>query len=329
MKNKYYFFLQRFLRDVTRPLGFEIADDLHGKELKEYYFLFYEDKIVNQKGGTKSFELDEKGIPRNPTYIDVKDQDYVYFPITIGQYGLAVFHSFLRTQADIDKRRFMTIADWFYNNAQVDEKSGTRWLTAVPLPQYKNKGPWQSAFAQSRGLSVLLRAYQLTGEKKYAKCAEQALLPFTISIADGGVTAFTEWGPFYEEYTSSVPTLVLNGMVFALCGLYDFVRVFPENARAHKIFNEGIITLENILPQYDLGFWSRYNLCRADWHPEIDPATITYHRLHIRQLEMLYHLTKKLIFQTYADKFKEQDIWLNRIRMYKMKYRSLKKIGRL
>ncbi len=72
-----------------------------------------------------------------------------------------------------------------------------------------------------------------------------------------------DWGPFYEEYTAEVPTLVLNGMIFSLCGLLDFARVFPENDLGKKLVSEGFSTLENILPDYDLGFWSRYNLCRA------------------------------------------------------------------
>ncbi|MCK5076947.1 MAG: hypothetical protein KAR38_11260, partial [Calditrichia bacterium] len=34
-------------------------------------------------------------------------------------------------------------------------------------------------------------------------------------------------GPFYEEYTAEYPTLVLNGHIFALFGICDFVRAFP------------------------------------------------------------------------------------------------------
>ncbi len=45
--------------------------------------------------------------------------------------------------------------------------------------------------------------------------AEKALISFTKSVEDGGVTSFTKWGPFYEEYTAEVPTLVLNGMIFS------------------------------------------------------------------------------------------------------------------
>ena len=116
----------------------------------------------------------------------------------------------------------------------------------------------------------------------------------------GGVTSYTDWGPYYEEYTSSIPTLVLNGFIFSLCGVYDFIRVYPDNDLAKQIFKDGIQTLKTILPEYNLGFWSRYNLCQADWYPAIDPATIGYQRLHATQLTMLYSLTGESVFLEYA-----------------------------
>ena len=223
----------------------------------------------------------------------------------------------------------MKFVYWFCDHNEIYDRLCSLWLTDVPLPQYKNPGPWQSAFAQGRGVSILLRGYQLTDDKKYAEMAEKALIPFTKPVSEGGVTSFTQWGPFYEEYTAKVPTLVLNGMIFSLCGVYDFVRVFPENKLAKKIYNDGIQTLKNILPEYDLGYWSRYNLCKADWYPEIDPATIGYQRLHVSQLEMLHKLTKEEIFKRYAEIFKEQDNLFNAIRRYVEKYKSLKKLNRL
>ncbi len=329
IKNKYLFFLLRIWKDIFNPTIWPIAEEMWGKELKEYYFVFTEQAMENQKGGQKSIVYDKNGIPMNPTYIDVKEKDYVYFPLTIGQVGLAVFHSFLQTKSDNDKHRFLKFPEWFFKNAIKDERLGTYWLTDVPLPQYKNPGPWQSAFVQGRGISNLLRGYQLTGNKDYAKMAEDALKIFTIPVPDGGVTSFTQYGPFYEEYTAEVPTLVLNGMIFAMCGITDFVRVFPEHNLARKLYNEGIETLKKCLPDFDLGYWSKYNLCQAEWYPKNDPATITYQHLHVTQLNMLYKLTNEKIFKEYAEKFKKQINIFNILRMYFSKYKSLKKLGRI
>lgn len=322
--------LKKLLRDLRRSESiYDIPQDLTSAKLGYYYFNFVEKRISAGKDQQLIQKFDADGIPVNRTYIDVTEKDYVYFPISIGQMGLAVFHTWLQSGAGTDRERFLKFPQWYAHHAQLSDTLGARWLTDVPLPQYKNPGPWQSAFSQSRAISIMLRGWQLTGEERYAELAERALRSFTMPVAEGGVTSFTEWGPFYEEYTAAVPTLVLNGMVFSLCGIYDFIRVFTENNLARKIFDDGIETLVNILPKYDLGFWSRYNLCRADWHPQIDPATIGYQRLHVTQLTMLHRLTGKEIFRQYAQKFRTQDTWSNRIKMYLLKYKSLKKIGRL
>lgn len=322
--------LQKFIRDIRSDKEiYQLTKDLHSPRLGEYYFVFQEDRIAAGRDQALIARFDQNGIPINKTYIDVTDKEYVYFPISIGQMGLAVFHTYLQTQSERDKQRFLKFADWFCDNVETSAEFGARWLTDVALPQYKNPGPWASAFSQARAMNILLRAYQLTGKPEYAELAEKALVPFTKSAQAGGVTSFTEWGPFYEEYTTKVPTLVLNGMIFSLCGVYDFARVFPENKLAGKIYEDGIRTLKNILPEYDLGYWSRYNLCKAEWYPEIDPATIGYQRLHITQLEMLFKLTGEKIFNKYADKFRAQDNLINIVRMYLKKYKSLKKLKRL
>ncbi len=327
---KKLFMAEKFLTDLkSLKERYAIPGDLHSPQLGPYYFIFREQRLQAGKDQALIKKFDANGIPINKTYIDVTDKDYVYFPISIGQMGLAIFHTWLESGEESDRQRFLKFVDWFYENAEISGDLGARWMTDVRLPQYRNPGPWQSAFSQSRGLSILLRGYQLTGEEKYAARAEKALIPFTRAVKDGGVTSFTEWGPYYEEYTASEPTMVLNGKIFALCGLHEFTRVFPENALARRLFDEGLETLEKVLPEYDLGFWSRYNLCRAPWHPDIDPATIAYQRLHVNQLTMLYRLSGREIFDRYAKIFAAQDTVFNALRMYALKYKALKKIGRL
>lgn len=322
--------LNKFMTDLKSPkLRYPIDDDTNSPLLRYYYFKFEEKRVAAGKDQKLISKFDNDGIPINKTYIDVQDKEYVYFPISIGQMGLSIYHTFLESNSEQDKSRFLKFVEWFYNNAEDDEKLGIRWMTDVALPQYKNPGPWQSAFAQSRGISLLLRGYQLTNDIKYANYAEKSLIPFTFPVAEGGVTSFTDFGPFYEEYSAEVPTLVLNGMIFSLFGILDYARVFPENILTQKLLSEGIETLENILPEYDLSYWSRYNLCEASWYPKIDPATIGYQRLHIAQLLIMYRITQKSIFKTYADKFSEQDTIKNAVHMYRQKYKSLKMIGRL
>ena len=164
--------INKLLIDLKSPKRhYEISDDLHSKELGEYYFLFKEELVSAGRNQSLIKKFDENGIPINKTYIDVADKEYVYFPISIGQMGLAVFHTFLKSKSNYDKKRFLKFVDWYADtkNYVYSDSLGARWLTDVSLPQYKNPGPWQSAFSQSRAISILLRGFQLTKNSKYAE----------------------------------------------------------------------------------------------------------------------------------------------------------------
>ncbi len=319
---------RKFHKDVTRDREiYKISDDIHSSVLGEYYFIMTEEMML--AGHSQQYHFDEDGIPIIPTYIDIEEQRLLYYPISIGQYGLAIWHTFLKTNSTKDRDRFLKIADWFVENAIIDNKLGAYWLTDVDKPAYRIKRPWKSAFSQARAINICMRAYQITGKKKYDTTSELALQPFLFSIEEGGVTANIPEGPFYEEYPSTVPVLVLNGKIFALCGIYDFMRTHSGHAIAEKIFIEGVRTLKLILPKFDIGYWSKYSLCEADFHPKIDPATIGYHFLHIIQLKLMRQMTGQHIFQNYAQKWERVVNYKNILKMYITKYFALRKMNRL
>ncbi|MBD3287928.1 hypothetical protein GF337_03920, partial [candidate division KSB1 bacterium] len=177
MPNKFQktiFMLRKFHKDITRDREiYKISDDLHSDILGEYYFIMTEDQML--AGHSQQYHFDADGIPIIPAYIDVAEQRLLYYPISIGQYGLAIWHTFLRTDSANDRERFLKIADWFVDNAIRDNKLGAYWLTNVDKPAYRIKGPWKSAFSQARAINICMRAYQLTGDKKYEKISELAL----------------------------------------------------------------------------------------------------------------------------------------------------------
>ena len=317
---------RKLVKDLKRDKTiYRLSDDLHSAKLGEYYFLIDEQELL--AGHSQNYFFDEKGIPVIPSYIDVEDDRLIYYPISIGQFGLAIFHTWLKTQDDVDKQRFLNIVDWFYNNRKQDEM-GVYWLTDVPKPEYKMFKPWPSAFTQSRGLSILLRGWQMTGDTKYREAAEKALKIFDIPAHNGGVTTLTDLGPFYEEYPTTFPTMVLDGFFFSLCGLYDAMRAL-DSEKAKSLFDVGISTAKKWLPRYDLGYWMRYNYCREDFYPDPDPATIGYLRLVITQLHMFSQLTGDGELSQWAEHFEKYDRLPNILKMYRTKYKALKKLNRL
>lgn len=90
---------------------------------------------------------------------------------------------------------------------------------------------------QGQAISVLCRAYHVTGDTTYLKAAEAALEPFKVKSADGGVKAvFMEKLDWYEEYPTNPSTFILNGFMYSLIGLYDLHQTNVHNALAKHLY---------------------------------------------------------------------------------------------
>ena len=323
--NKLVFYLKKIYKDFTDPLKYEVTDEYLKKDLKYYYFLFDEEVLL--KGGSQEFSFDKEGIPIIPEYIDIsmgKEKKFHYFPISIGQYGLAIYHTFLNEENEENKERFLKIVKWFSENQKED---GT-WRASVPVPKFTLEKNWASGMAQSRGISILLRGYQLTSNELYKKQAEKALDVFEIKVESGGILDFYKGNPYYEEYPSKPEAPhVLNGMMFALFGLHEFSRM--GNDRAKQLFDQGIKTLEKTLSEYDLGFWTKYDVADEVFNSErdINSCTAHYHNIHIKQLEVLYNITKNEIIKEYFEKWKRyENNKVNLLRAYFIKLKFLRQI---
>ena len=336
MLKKFLFFYKRLKTDLSENLNIPIVNEKQ-RQLGRYYINF-ESESINSRGGNSPFQFDENGVPLIMPYIDVPKEQrvYSYYPITIGQFALAIYHSYLDTNSEEKKQHFLRIANWFYENRTEDDKLGVYWISVVPKPEYKVFEPWKSAFSQSRGLSILLRAWQLTGEEKYLEVCKKALIPFVYDISEGGVSVDRAEGEtFYEEYVAEMPTRVLDGHNFSLLGLYDFVRAIPEtvDADSHnlakRLFNEGIEGLEKQLSKFDMGFWMLFNRCPLPHYPKKDPCTIGYLRLITAQLKILDSIVDSDILKKYIRKMKKYDNLFSILRMYPIKFLALKKLKRL
>jgi len=146
--------------------------------------------------------------------------------------------------------------------------------------------PWLSAMAQGQAASLLVRLYRETGDADLAHAASRALLPLDVPVAEGGVRAELDGGPFYEEYPTTPSSYVLNGGIFALWGCRDVAVALGDSA-ASRLWQEGLEVLVTTIDRWDMGFWSRYDL-----YPHAVPnvASSFYHVLHTDQLRALHRL---------------------------------------
>jgi len=259
-------------------------------ELNRYYLDF--SSKYNYPG-----KIDEDGIP----IYEFPDKRAIYHPIVICQYALGLFemlHSSNYSDNKI-KVKFLLQADWLLKSG-VETQNGFVWYVDYIIEEYGLYPPWFSALAQGEALSVLTRAFKLTGNMQYLNVCEKAIVPFSIPVSSGGLVNDFNNIHVYEEYPSPKRTVaVLNGFMFSLFGLYDFYLV-NNNQQAKKLFDEGIASIIKILPLYDKKYWSSYYLFE---YPRTYTASFTYHNIMINQLKVLFIITGEKIFSEFYNRW--------------------------
>lgn len=222
-----------------------------------------------------------------------------YNPTTVAAYALAQLDLFLRGGPKEHQELFLTQAQWFRDSAVRRTDGAVVWEYRFDW-LHGLKAPWISAMAQGEGISVLCRAHLVTKDPVWLDLALAATRVFVQPVAAGGVTALLEgrW-PVYQESPSQPPSHILNGFIYSLFGLDDLERLTGD-AVAGKLLADGLESLRQRLERWDLGYWSRYDLYQSD---KPNPASLTYHQLHVAQLQALAWRFQDSEFQHWAQRW--------------------------
>jgi len=266
--------------------------------------VFTSDNIIKYDG----VKRDEQGIP----LLTLPNKREIYYPIQIFQIALTFYHDFYKNNHATSKEKFLELAQWAYDNFE-DMGEWGGWFTYDRLQVYHYTLPsrWISAMSQGFGLSVMLEAYSITGDKRYSTLASKALQSFRIPVARGGILSSWNSEVFFEEYPSNPASHVLNGFIFSLTGLYDYYCVTGD-LEAKELFDMGVKGLKKNLHHYDAHFTSYYSMLTINGKKSLASAMGSppdhYHHLHIMQLLWLYKVTKDHFFRHYAELFLEYDM---------------------
>ena len=246
-----------------------------------------------------------------------------YNPIAIAQYGLGNYNLLEETGDELRRSRFLIAADWLAEHLEKNDHGVPVWNHHFDW-EYRTplRDPWYSALSQGQGLSVLVRAHQLSGNDRYLETAERAFEAFMRELEEGGVTYRDKAGHIWlEEVIVSPPTHILNGFMWAAWGVYDYwlhTRVGP----ALNLFSEANRTLIDRLHEFDTGWWSLYEQAGKRMKMLASPF---YHALHIVQLRVMHRLTHEILFLDYARRW---DGYRNRpiTRRYAMAHKAAFKL---
>ena len=105
---------------------------------------------------------------------------------------------------------------------------------------------------------------------------------------------------YSEEVVKLKPSLVLNGWIFTIFGLFDIVKLTDDKNYVNML-NITLKTLEEELDNYDCGYWSYYDQCGGLTSP-------FYHRLHIAQLNVLYDLFNIKKFKVMSERWESYSL---------------------
>lgn len=225
-----------------------------------------------------------------------------YDPIDICQYGLQRHADWVRTGDRRAKADFLAQADWAARSQTVSK--GIPGVYAFPRawPRYACEPGFSSAMAQGEAISLLLRAYQDTGEYRYFDRALAAAASYFYTIEDGGVMWRGPDGEIVFEEAAALPAShILNGWIYALWGLFE-LSLLVDEPQVKTIYEQSLATLRSYLPYYSGRGWSYYNLL-ATPSGFRKYATLKYHCFHIAQLSVLASMTGDSYYATVASQW--------------------------
>lgn len=261
---------------------------LKEKRKEDEYLYFYD---ISRKALDYNGKFNEDGIYLFYGY----DGSYHLHALELSQYSLACWLAWRKTDNTTWLDKALLHCDWLVKH----QESDGAWRIDHKNPAYKDlPSPWPSALTQGLAISSLIRAYKYTGDEKYFLCAKKACDFFDISISNNGVKRNFILnkidGFIYEEYPRQELNGVLNGYISAILGIYELSLI---DKKYIEVFENNIKNLQDILPLFDLGYWSNYAL-----DGNVDSGF--YHRLIVKQLKVLSEIDCE--FEKYYMKFYRQ-----------------------
>jgi peptidoglycan/xylan/chitin deacetylase (PgdA/CDA1 family) len=216
------------------------------------------------------------------------------------QWALGAWERHLAGEGEGWRRAALDAAEHLLAIQQPDGVHRGAWLHWFPMPHtYVIEPPWASAITQGEAASLMVRLFVDTGDERYAESARLALAPLATPTRGGGLLAEADGLTFFEEYPTRPASLVLNGAIFTLWGVRD-VALGLGDPGARELYEAGLDGLVSLLPRYDTGYWSRYDL-----YPHLIPnvASGAYHLLHVNQLTILAGMEDRPEISRTRDRF--------------------------
>lgn len=247
---------------------------------------------------------DANGIPLHTYY---QGNKLNYHPVFLALVGLKQMDIYNTT----NKRKALRDGYKIYHklidvSLKLDSSIFFPYTFAFPLhgcDQETMMSPWYSGMAQGQALSFFCRLYEATKDKEVLDQCEKVFNSFTRLKGQGfdpWVSCIDKDGYLWlEEYPRDLPAFTLNGMIFAIYGLYDYYRITSSELVLKYLYASITTIKDNILRfrcEDDVSYY-----CLK--HNNFKGRNPSYHKVHIRELKKLTDITGDPYFKEIAEIF--------------------------
>ncbi len=228
-----------------------------------------------------------------------------YNPLIAAFLGLVCYNDFLKNQNEAAIQQF-----WVQANHLAKKGTAKNGLFLF----YYDKGTWYAGITQALVSSLFMRAYILDKEGSWKQLARQTLLSLFEPVENGGVFKKTPEGlDWVEEYPLSVNhPFVLNGFIFALTNLYEYLILCENDVFLSNYLIRLNDTLFKTLHYFKRKKYFKYS--RFHWVFQ----NIEYQGLMVCQFLHLYAVSKNEAFNDIAALLNKDVDWAAFFRFYDM-----------
>lgn len=248
------------------------------------------------------FRRDDTGLPLVRVRNSDGEADY-HHPVAYEQFALGQQSRYLACGDETARNKFLLAVDRLLNMQDSDGAFRYPFKRKHHLCDEESQPGWVSGLAQGQALSVFSRAFLLTEDKTFLGAGAKAFQFMVKPVSKGGTldtlsTLHPSLGgcPFVQEWITAPASYTLNGFQYTLLGLYDWwqlgVQVNEMTGRqARDLFRLGFRSLKKVLPLYDIGGFTAYDLSHVTYAPRKPHISPRYHALHIYLLHALWSIT--------------------------------------
>ncbi|MBK7616852.1 MAG: hypothetical protein IPJ08_21290 [Burkholderiales bacterium] len=289
--------------------SYNSAGYTYGPNLQDYSTLgdYVNLGLTDQWRETANIRFDPQGVPM------VKyGAEFFYNPVTTAEFALSHHGKYLRG-LEPELTKFWAGVNRLDQILESDGALRYMFAWSYYLTGKSYQPGWVSGMAQGLALSVYARAWLLSKNPKYLDAGRLVLNFMLKPVSLGGTTSdLRDLHPslsqsiIYDEYPWQPSGLTLNGFMFSMLGVYDWMQMPLSDGIAAASFSKAMHTLRNILPYYDIGGFSAYDLGHITYKPVLPHIGLSYHAVHVYLLHALHSVSSDPVLKQFELRFAGQ-----------------------